>query len=73
MAHPITATHTIIENNAIQSAPTADRQLIVGAAADQFARAGVFSDYQARRALSHAGIMTDARRAELINHLLQIE
>ena len=27
-----------------------DRQLIVGAAADQFARAGIFEDYQARRA-----------------------
>ena len=29
---------------------TADRQAIVGATADQFARAGVFADYQARRA-----------------------
>ena len=27
-----------------------DRQLVVGATADQFARAGVFADYQARRA-----------------------
>ena len=27
-----------------------DRQLLVGATADQFARSGVFADYQARRA-----------------------
>src|SRR4051794_6028472 len=36
--------------NAIIPSETHDRQLIVGAAAEQFARAGVFQDYQARRA-----------------------
>ena len=30
--------------------PDQDRQLLVGATADQFARSGVFADYQARRA-----------------------
>ena len=37
--------------NAITLTPQdSDRQAIVGATADQFARAGVFQDYQARRA-----------------------
>src|SRR5215213_11909439 len=36
-------------NNALTKTDQ-DRQLLVGATADQFARTGVFADYQARRA-----------------------
>src|SRR3954463_1082981 len=36
--------------NPITPSEALDRQLLVGATADQFARCGVFADYQARRA-----------------------
>jgi hypothetical protein len=38
-----------VTNNALTNTDQ-DRQLLVGATADQFARTGVFADYQTRRA-----------------------
>ena len=56
--------------NSIISAEQRDRQLAVGATADQFAREGVFEDYQARRAKNTLRRQFQAKELSAEQHAL---